>query len=655
MLRPVLLALLVWITAGAALAQDKRVALVVGNAAYRHVSELANPVNDAGDMSAALRDQGFEVFSGLNLDLAAMEAVVDEFMAAAADADVTLFYYAGHAFQIASRNYLAPVDLGEGGFGGDVMGVLDQTFPLDDLIGRLDRLDGIRMIFLDACRDNPLGIDGADLVEAGLARVGSGENFWIAFATDPGAVAFDGDGRNGIFTSAMLDHIHTPGQTLDEMMIAVRRDVVAVTGGQQVPWTNSSLTEQFRFDTGRRTVSDETLLYQVAARARSARLMSIYLARYPRGAHAADVQAFLEANPPGEIEDDALPPDHGLSPDGAELWEVAQRTRERSLAERYLDYFPDGAYAEDAARMIDTLPTLQQFGPGQLCERLATHPSDATAAVAGTSMDQLRQTATLAMETCRAAVETFPEQPRFVALLARATWAAGLQAEALALYQEAADRGDLRAIFSLGLLAEAGIGPNPGAASAFAYFERAAEGGSLDGQLNTAYALAQGDVVPQDLNRAIALTRRASEGGSAKATYNLGYFALEGLAGAPEDALDLFRQATLEGETRGYWAAAVMLDEGRGVARDPAVAADLLLRGAAEDAGEIITGIERGIATGDRAQGDVWTAETIREMQARLAQAGLYAGAIDGLPGPLLVEALKTWRRGGFDPQVLGG
>jgi uncharacterized caspase-like protein len=641
-LRPLCLVVLLVCAALPAGAAD-RVALVIGNGSYAHVRSLPNPENDAADISAALEDLGFAVLSARDAPRDAMDALVREFAGLAAESDVALFYFAGHAFQVGGRNYLVPTDLDPAAGGS----VLDQSFSLDTVMAALEAAPGLKFVFLDSCRDNPLGLSEA-AGGSGLARTGSSADFLIAYATQPGAVAFDGDGRNGTFTEAVLNHIHIPGQNVGEMMIAVRRDVIAATGGQQVPWENSSLTREFEFDPGKRTVSNETLLYQIAARTRSTELMSLYLDRYPRGAHAADAQSFLMAARGDQpTQGRNLPEDADLSEDGTRLWQLVQRTRLRELAEFYLRHFPQGPHSGEAWRLLETQPSEWQLGPGRLCERMATHPRDATATLPGVEFEQLRQNADLAIETCRAAVESFPEQPRYTALLARATIAAGDVDEAVTLYRDAAERGDLRAMVSLGLLTEAGNGVPKDPRAAIRLYERAAEHGSADGAINYAVALYQGSLVPQDVDRAIGLFRRASEAGSAIATFNLGVLAQNGTAGTSAEALRLFLKAARGGEPRGYRAAAVLLDEGRGVDQDETRAASLLLRGAAEDRGEIITGLEGGQ--------DRWSEDTIRKMQSILAKAGCYEGNFDGVAGPGVVTALKCWRAGAFDASLLAG
>ena len=629
--------------AAAPVAAQGRVALVVGNGAYQAVPSLTNPRNDAEDISQALAQLGFQVFSATDVTLSGKEDLLESFAEAAEGAEAALFYYAGHAFQIAGRNYLVPTDLRPGGSPE----IVAQTLAVEEVIAAMEGANGVRLIFLDSCRDNPLGLDAPPGVQGGLARIGSSADTFISYATQPGAVAYDGDGRNGTFTEAVLSHIHSPGQTLTDMMIRVRRDVIAASGGQQIPWENSSLTRRFVFHEGAPSATPETLLYQVAARTGDPNLMSLYIDRYPDGAHARDVVRLLQRAPgsAGATRGRSL---EQTDPEGDQLWLLAQRTRMRQLAEYYLDLYPDGPHRDAAAAMASAMPADLDPGDGRLCEELATHPRDATANTPGVPFARLQAQSRRAIEACSAAVERFPEQVHYLALLARAKVAGGARDEAIALYREAAERGDLRAMVSLGLLKETGDGLPQDIPGALELYERAAEAGSADGAINLAVALFEGRVVEADRARALALFRQAAEAGSAIATYNLGVLAQEGALGPDraEEALGHFRRAARMGEPRGYLAAAILLDEGRGLPADPARAADMLLRGAAADSGDAIAQLT------DNAE--AWSPETIRAVQTRLKRAGHYDGAIDGISGPGLAAALEVWRDGGFEARVLG-
>jgi tetratricopeptide (TPR) repeat protein len=223
-----------------------RLALVIGNGAYVNASPLNNPPNDATVVAKALRDIGFEVIEGTNLDRVGMERVVREFLRKAPDARVTLLYYAGHGMQVDGRNYLIPVD-------AKLAAPSDlpfETLELDKVLAGLDDEARANIIVLDACRDNPLarsfatklGATRSAAVPAGLAGYATvGTGTLIAFATAPGQTALDGAGVNSPFTSAFIKHVRTRGIEVNQMLTRVRVEVASATKNRQVPWANSSL------------------------------------------------------------------------------------------------------------------------------------------------------------------------------------------------------------------------------------------------------------------------------------------------------------------------------------------------------------------------------------------------------------------------------
>ena len=638
MISRVLLVGLFWCLGASAALAENRLAFVIGNSAYENVSALDNPINDALDISVALEGLGFRVIQGNNATMDEMRRGIEFFAEEARKADVVLLYYAGHGFQVSGQNYLVPVDAQL----SSVNDLSDQTVPLADILAAMQNSPGLKLVFLDACRDNPFGVGLDDVPGAGsgLARVSTAADFMFVYATQPDNVAYDGTGRNSFFTEAMLNHIYTPGQDISEMTTNVRRDVLAATGGRQIPWENSSLTQRFRFDESPAGASEETMLWQVAAKEQDTELMQLYMDHYPQGAHVEDVIAHLQTGTQTRT--------LGLTDEVAQaerIWTLARRSRMRPLLEYYIERFPGGENVAEAERLLSLIPRAEDASPGGVCERLVTHPSDATAANGGVRFDQLRLSAFTAIQACAAAAAQSPELPHYTALLARATAASGDLERAVTLYQSAADRGDLRAMVSLAQLTERGNGLAQDFQAAYALYERAAEGGSPDAMISLAVILFEGQLVEPDADRAIELLRVAARAGSAQAVFNLGVLAQKGVIDSPQDALGYFRRAAKDGEIGGYRAAAILLDEGRGVDRDPGEAANLLLRGVAEDRGTLLQQLTT--ASGE------WSRDTISAVQERLKAAGFYAAAIDGLPGPSFEAALRKWRNGGFNPDVL--
>jgi uncharacterized caspase-like protein len=242
-------AVAMFFSTGSASAQ-KRVALVIGNSAYVHTQALGNQKNDASDIAAALAGFGFEIVEGYNLDKAGFDKTVKTFATAMQGADVGVFFYAGHALQVQGQNYLVPVDAQL-----TAAAALDFEMVRLDLIQRtMESQARTNILFLDACRDNPLarnlarsmGTRSASIGH-GLASVEAGVGTLISFSTQPGNVALDGGGRNSPFAGALVRNMRTSTEDLSALLIAVRNDVMKATANKQIPWEHSSLTGRFYF------------------------------------------------------------------------------------------------------------------------------------------------------------------------------------------------------------------------------------------------------------------------------------------------------------------------------------------------------------------------------------------------------------------------
>jgi tetratricopeptide (TPR) repeat protein len=223
---------------------SRRVALVIGNGRYQHAAQLPNPPNDAADIALALRKLGFDVVEGRDLGKREMEDKIREFGRKLERADLALLFYAGHGMQVAGRNYLVPVDA-KLERAGDLS--LD-TIEVGQILAQMEAEKRVNLVFLDACRDNPLARSfsrslgtRSTSVGSGLAAIQSAVGTLIAYATQPENVALDGDGRNSPFTAALLKHMATPSLEISALMKRVRADVIAATHEKQVPWDHSSL------------------------------------------------------------------------------------------------------------------------------------------------------------------------------------------------------------------------------------------------------------------------------------------------------------------------------------------------------------------------------------------------------------------------------
>jgi Caspase domain len=243
-LRIILLALiLIGLVNQPALA-NKRVALVMGNSAYENVSRLSNPTNDSAAMAETLKSAGFDVVD-LRNDLKAneMRRVLREFSNDASDADFAVVYYAGHGLEIDGTNYLIPVDAK---LERDI-DAFDEAIPLDRILTVIEPAKQLRLIILDACRDNPFTKNmkrtiGSRAVSRGLAKVEpSSPNMLIAYAAKAGSTASDGDSKNSPFTAALVKHITKPGLDLRRAFGFVRDEVLKNTKNRQEPYVYGSL------------------------------------------------------------------------------------------------------------------------------------------------------------------------------------------------------------------------------------------------------------------------------------------------------------------------------------------------------------------------------------------------------------------------------
>ena len=220
----------------------ERHALVIGNANYQS-SPLRNPLNDARDMAAALEGLGFQVQSLLDADAPEMEQAILDFGDRLRDGGVGLFYYAGHGVQAQGRNYLIPL---QANISREIQlrhKAVDAGLVLDAM-GAAN--NGLNIVILDACRDNPYA-DSFRSSSRGLARMDSPKGSLIAYATAPGDVAADGDGRNGLFTKHLLTALQQPGQLVELTFKDVVKGVSRESGGRQTPFITASITEDFYF------------------------------------------------------------------------------------------------------------------------------------------------------------------------------------------------------------------------------------------------------------------------------------------------------------------------------------------------------------------------------------------------------------------------
>ncbi len=348
-----MIAVLAILTVWTAPAFAKRVALVIGNGAYEHTVPLPNPANDAELMASKLRALGFEVVAGQDQTYTDMRRTVMEFAKKAYGAEIALLFYAGHGMQVAGQNLLVPIDAKI----EDETSLDFETISIDFILRQMSKDVKVQMVFLDACRDNPLartlarrmGPSRSSNLGSGLAEIKiqetGGEGSVIAFATSPGDVALDGEGENSPFTSALIRHIDTPNVSIQTVMTRVTGDVYDKTEKRQRPWVNASLIGEVFLNKKAEAQTTEVAALGSAPTATPA-------------PSAATNGAALNAATQSTIawEREKL------------IWETAKSSNTVADYESYLSAYPSGTFAGFARNSIKRLEAGSQvaaINPGQ--------------------------------------------------------------------------------------------------------------------------------------------------------------------------------------------------------------------------------------------------------------------------------------------------
>jgi uncharacterized caspase-like protein len=364
-----LLFVLAAFSAEAAAPDTKRVALVIGNSKYVHAVALPNPANDAHLIASTLRNAGFEVIEGMDQDNAGMHSLISRFTEQSYDADLAVIFYAGHGMQVDGKNFLIPVDaeLTSPAY------LKTRTIQVDDFLAALPPDPAVGVIILDACRDNPLARtlaaslpksrslgSGLAPIEAKSEGVGTG-GILIAYATDPGAIAFDGNGLNSPYSTALARHLTEPGIEIQSALTRVRGEVTETTQGRQRPWHNASL--------GREVFIGKPVVVPAPA------------AKPSNAAEAATAPTPVVGDPPSwEVEQ--------------RLWDEASKRNSVPFYEAYLDQFPNGRFATVARLNIDELndPKAQNRQVAALDTDQANASSGSTVRTSVGVPDEMKQT-----------------------------------------------------------------------------------------------------------------------------------------------------------------------------------------------------------------------------------------------------------------------
>jgi formylglycine-generating enzyme required for sulfatase activity len=285
-LRYILIFLVVFSNASFAQPTENRVALVLGNSAYKS-APLRNPTNDAKDMAAKLKGMGFTVVERNNLTVKQIGSTLREFRSKLTPGSVALVFYAGHGLQIKGENYFPTVDAEIAGE-EDVPNQSLSMRQIMDVLG--DAKTRLNLVFLDACRNNPYARSFRSSSD-GLSKVNAPSGTLISFATRPGSVAADGTGRNGLYTGALLASMDSRGEPIEQVLKRVVTSVKASSKNQQEPWMEGSIEGEFCFGNCMTTlaqmvVSDDRALWDSVKDSRDMKDLQAYLNKFPKGLFA---------------------------------------------------------------------------------------------------------------------------------------------------------------------------------------------------------------------------------------------------------------------------------------------------------------------------------------------------------------------------------
>lgn len=371
---------------------ERRVALVIGNSAYAQ-GPLVNPVNDARAMAKQLRGLGFDVVLRENLKARDIGGVYREFRSKIAPGGVALVFYAGHGVQFKGQNYFPAID-------ADIHSEEDvplQSLNLGNLLDNMEEAKaGVSLVFLDACRDNPFARRFRSSTR-GLAKVEAASGMLIHYATRPGSVAADGEGKNGTYTEALLTQMSEPGLPVEQMLKRVANQVVAKTKGKQEPWVEGSLRGDFYFTfQGSATVQvqaasldAESETWKAAESSTSIPAYRAYLDAFPTGRYAIAAKIKL-ATLEGQAQQQASVERERTSvtqlamvqklPDEQKQPEPRRESSDSKdlIADRYRDN-GDGTLIDTLTKLQWMRCTVGQTWDGRICQGKASSHNLATA------------------------------------------------------------------------------------------------------------------------------------------------------------------------------------------------------------------------------------------------------------------------------------
>ena len=353
---------------------EKRVAMVIGNSAYQNVLALPNPANDAAAMGALFKTAGFNSVSVYHdLGITQLRRAVGDFAGVASDADVAVIFYAGHGIEVDGTNYIIPVDATlERDFD-----VPDETVSLDRLLKSIELSRKLKLVILDACRDNPFAKKMTRSISSrglsrGLAEVEpTVSNTLIAFAAKAGSIAMDGKTKNSPFTTALLQNIATPGLDLRIAFGSIRDEVLKSTNRGQEPFVYGSLgggvvslvdapkVTLVSTPPSATAMATDGIVWNAIKESKDLNIFEDFSLKFPESMHRAealrriDLLRMQSATAAAENARNAVTPDHVV-------WNAIKDSNSPAIFEEYVKKFPESSFKGEAQSRFNDLKKTQQ-------------------------------------------------------------------------------------------------------------------------------------------------------------------------------------------------------------------------------------------------------------------------------------------------------
>ena len=625
-------------------AAPKRVALLIGNQDYKTVGALANPGNDVKLMKAALEKAGFDAVTVItDADVVSMRKALRGFQDVATASDVAVVYYSGHGMEMNGMNYLIPVDA----VLESDKDVEDETISLDRVQRSIEGASKLKLIILDACRNNPFlesmsrSISKRSL-QRGLAKVEpESSNMLVAFASKAGTEALDGSGNNSPFATALAKFLIEPGLDIRIALGKVRDEVLKLTNAEQEPFVYGSLggseivlninvnvtVENNKPESKtppENTLSAAAADWQNIRDLADADLLTAFLQKHGddpvyRMLAEKKMKQLDVASKSGNVGNDQI------------AWDSLKGSTDAAALQRFIARYPDSSLRKEAEQQIAALqpqPVTNNPGAGlstdaKECYNLAAE-KQAVPGFSGMDFDKIDTKKAIA--ACKQALAAAPEDSMLLETYARALDADQNYSEARKYYNLAAAKGNLYAETnlgwfsvlgndedvdvlsgkiaienvaktgnpyaqtSLGLLYRGGYdGITANDTTAFKWYSLAAEQGYIEALNYLGWAYADGTGVQQDYSKSMEYYRKAADLGDPDSISSIG-FAYENGNGVEIDlaqARTWYEKAAKAGDTYALGALGSLYEEGKGVEKDFAKARDWYEKGA--DAGNAVS------------------------------------------------------------------